>query len=130
MKTLALPGMKLGLLVSLVGSFCPFLPYAPEPHRYWLWVLAVALVGAVAWGRRDAVRGDAMLSQVFGLVAFALGLVAVRFFYDPSFLLQKPLGSSAMFAGILAWRALVIESRNRYIAAYGATEGNDPWWRS
>jgi len=25
---------------------------------------------------------------------------------------------------------LVIESRNRYIAAYGATEGNDPWWRS
>lgn len=130
MKTLALPGMKMGLFVCLVGIICPFLPYAPEPHRYWLWVLAAGLVGAVAWGRQEAIRGDAMLSQVFGLVAFALGLVAVRFFYDPSFLLQKPLGSMAMFAGMFAWRELVVESRNRYIAAYGATEGNDPWWRS
>jgi hypothetical protein len=130
MKTLALPGMKIGLLVCLVGSFCPFLPYAPEPHRYWFWVLSISLVGAVAWGRREAVRGDAMLAQVFGLVALVSGLVAIRFFYDPSFLMQKPLGSWSVFAGILAWRALVIESRSRYIAAYGAVEGNDPWWRS
>lgn len=130
MKTLALPGMKMGLLVCLVGIFCTGLPYAPEPHRYWLWVLSVALVGAVAWGRRAAVRGDAMLLQMFGLVGLALGLVAVRFVYDPVFLMQKPLGTWSMVAGILACRELVIESRNRYIAAYGATEGNDPWWRS
>ncbi|CAN1542118.1 hypothetical protein MCEMSE15_01812 [Fimbriimonadaceae bacterium] len=130
MKTLALPGMKLGLVVCCVGITGLFLPYAPEAYRYWAWALLVGLVGWAAWSRWDAIRGDAMLNQVFGLVALGLGLVAVRFFYDPSFLMQKPLGSWAMFASMIAWRELVVESRNRYIAAYGATEGNDPWWRS
>ena len=130
MKTLALPGIGLGLVVCLVGIAGSFLPLAPEAYRYWAWALLVGLVGWVAWGRREAVRGDAMLSQMFGLVGLALGLVAVRFVYDPVFLMQKPLGTWSMVAGILACRELVIESRNRYIAAYGATEGNDPWWRS